>query len=160
MTIYSDRLGWLEQLIGNWSGEGHGIYPTIESFDYRETVTFADPMVKPFVAYLQRTSHAVDDRPLHTETGYLRWVEGAPEWVISSPTGVTEVHTGELTVFPDGVDLSFHTATVACTPSAKPVESVSRILRVRGDELEYELHMAAMGQPHQLHLRATLRRSP
>jgi hypothetical protein len=158
MQHYDDRIGPLALLVGTWQGSGEGVYPTIETFGYTEQITFTDPVVKPFVAYAQRTEHATEGRPLHTEAGYLRWAAGAPEWVLASPTGVTEVHTGtveqgEVTTF------HFRTSSVAATATAKPVASVERVLHVRGDELTYELFMGAVGRPHQIHLRATLRRA-
>jgi hypothetical protein len=57
------------------------------------------------------------------------------------------------------MDLTFRTVTVAVTPSAKRVDSVERRLQLRGDVLRYELLMAAVGEPHQLHLTATLART-
>ncbi len=155
---WDERIGPLAVLVGTWRGSGEGIYPTIETFGYTEEITFTDPLVKPFVAYAQRTKHASEGRPLHAESGYLRWAGGAPEWVIASPTGLTEVHLGRVDVVEGGLDLSFRTIALAPTPSAKRVDSVERILHVRGDELTYELLMAAVGEPHQLHLTATLQR--
>jgi THAP4-like, heme-binding beta-barrel domain len=156
--LTTSRLGPLAAFVGTWSGEGQGIYPTIATFGYREQITFTDGGVKPFVAYAQRTSALDDGRPLHAETGYLRWAEESPEWIIASPTGVTEVSVGSVTVVAGGVDLHVRTASVSLSPTAKLVESVERIVRLRGDVLEYELHMAAVGEPHQLHLTASLRR--
>ena len=60
----------LADLIGSWAGDGHGEYPTINDFDYREEITFAD-VGKPFLVYTQRTWNAAG-APMHTETGYLR----------------------------------------------------------------------------------------
>ena len=160
----SDRLGPLHAFVGTWVGEGEGIYPTIPTFGYREEITFTDGGVKPFLGYVQRTSALDDGRPLHAESGFLRWATRSPEWIIASPTGLTEVLVGTATVVNDGevdegLDLHLRTSAVSLSPTAKLVESVERILRVRGDVLDYELHMAAVGEPHQLHLTATLRRA-
>ena len=154
----TDRLGPLDVLVGTWAGEGEGIYPTITTFGYREEITFADGGVKPFLAYSQRTSAIDDGRPLHAESGFLRWATRSPEWIIASPTGLTEVLVGAATEVDGGLDLHLHTSSVSLSPTAKLVESVERILRVRGDVLSYELHMAAVGEPLQLHLAAALRR--
>lgn len=154
----TDRLGPLDVFAGTWAGEGEGIYPTIATFGYRKEITFADGGVKPFLGYSQRTSALDDGRPLHAESGFLRWATRSPEWIIASPTGLTEVLVGTATAVEGGLDLHLRTATVSLSPTAKLVESVERILRVRGDVLSYELHMAAVGEPHQLHLTATLHR--
>ncbi len=160
-----DRLGPLALLTGTWAGRGRGVYPTIATFEYLEEITFADGGVKPFLAYGQRTKAVDDGRPLHAESGFLRWASGSPEWVIASLTGVSEVHAGSVQVVDavgaveGGLDLLLRTVAVAASPTAKRVDSVERRLRLRGDVLEYELHMAAVGEPHQLHLTATLHRS-
>jgi len=155
----TERLGPLELLVGTWKGSGEGIYPTIDTFGYTEEITFTDPVVKPFLAYTQRTRHTIEDRPLHAEAGYLRWSAGTAEWVLASPTGVTEVHTCAIEAQEGRTTFRFTSAAVALTPTAKPVASVERVLRVEGDALTYELWMGAVGQPHQLHLRADLLRT-
>lgn len=152
------RLGPLAVLTGTWAGTGTGIYPTIEPFDYAEEITFSDGGVKPFLAYVQRTRSSDDGRPLHAESGFVRWAGERAEWTIASPTGVTEVHECAIGVDGEEITFSFGTVAVASTPTAKRVDSVTRVLRVRGTTMDYELHMAAVGEPHQLHLRATLLR--
>lgn len=141
-------------LLGEWVGEGEGEYPTIESFGYHEEIRFWH-VGKPFLAYTQRTRHAEDGRPLHAEMGYLRpvGVDGV-ELALAHPTGITEISTG--TVIGTRIDLA--TTTVGMTPTAKEVTAVERTIEVDGDRLTYNLRMAAVGQPLQHHLSASLRR--
>lgn len=141
-------------LLGTWSGRGHGEYPTIEPFDYEETVTFSH-VGKPFLAYTQRTKHAVDGRPLHAETGYLRQpVPGLIEFVLTHPTGIVEVQEG---TFERGV-LTLRSSAVVGTATAKRVDAVERKITLAHDELHYEVLMAAVGVPMTHHLSAALRR--
>jgi len=142
-------------LLGTWRGEGVGVYPTIEDFAYLEEIEI-DHVGKPFLVYRQKTRRKETGEPLHTEVGYYRAPSpSTAELVIAQPTGVAEIHTGVI----DGTRVSLRSLQVACTPSAKRVDSVERDLVVDGDELRYELFMSAVGQPHQIHLRATLRRT-
>lgn len=144
----------LAGLVGTWVGDGAGEYPTIDGFAYVETATFGHAG-KPFLAYAQRTVAADDGRPLHVETGYLRAPEpGRYELVIAHPTGHLELADGEL----DAGTLRFASTSMVATATAKEVREVVRTFVLDGDELRYELAMAAVGQPLTHHLAATLRR--
>ncbi len=153
MNLHAD-LEPVAFLIGTWSGVGEGAYPTIEPFGYREEISFTPGPAKPFLAYVQRTWRSQGPEPLHAEMGYLRgFGTRQVEFVISQPTGIAEVLSGSI----DGTSIEL-TGVVASTATAKSVTATRRSIRVVGDTLTYRLAMAAMGQPLQHHLEATLTR--
>lgn len=144
-------------LIGTWRGVGHGDYPTIERFDYREEITFSAPPTKPFLSYVQRTQRiGGEEEPLHAESGYLRVADdGHLEWMIAQPTGIVEIQRGTAT--PDSYH--FTSEHVLGSKTAKLVRRVDRRLDlVSLDQIRYELWMEAVGQAHQIHLIAVLDR--
>jgi hypothetical protein len=147
----------LAGLVGTWAGAGTGSYPTIEDFAYLEELTFSH-VGKPFLAMTQRTRHPDTGAPMHTETGYLRMpTPDAVELVVAQPTGLVEIGTGTVAVEGSRTALGIRTAVTA-TPSAKEVREVERIVTWDGEELGYELSMAAVGHALTHHLTAKLRR--
>lgn len=148
----------LAPLLGTWAGPGSGEYPTIDSFEYLEEISFGH-VGKPFLTYQQRTKSRDDGRPLHAETGYLRVPQpGRVEWVLAHPTGITEIQEGTLQTTDGTIQLELTATAIGLTASAKSVTALSRSLRVACDELTYTVRMGAVGQPLQHHLAATLRR--
>ncbi|WP_432559527.1 FABP family protein [Granulicoccus sp. GXG6511] len=149
-----DAVAHLAPLLGTWRGEGHGTYPTIESFDYVDEWEFSENG-KPFLRFVERTW--IGGEPRHTEVGYIRCpAPGVVEIVAAIPTGQAECGTGSVDVS-DGLVVATD-ATVGNTESAKQVDRIVRRFEVDGDTLTYGMEMAAVGEPLTLHLKATLQR--
>ena len=142
-------------LLGSWIGEGAGYYPTMKDFAYGEEIRVSH-IGKPFLAYTQRTWSLDDGRALHAESGFWRLAPPTRvELVIAHPNGIVEIEEGELS----GTSIALETTAMAKTSSAKDVVQLTRAVRVLHDELAYDLHMAAVGQPLQPHLNARLTRT-
>lgn len=148
------EIAHLSWLVGTWVGSGAGRYPTIEPFEYTESVEIGH-VGKPFLSYVQRTKDPQSGLPLHTESGYLRPVgTNRVEIVIAQPSGILELQNGTV----EGTSIDVRSASVLVTPTAKDVAEVHRSLRVDGDQLSYRVEMAAVGLPLQHHLEAILHR--
>lgn len=148
----------LAPLLGTWEGSGTGEYPTIDDFSYLEAITFTH-VGKPFVAYTQRTRHPDSGLPMHAETGYLRVpMPGSMEIVMAQPTGLAEIYEGAVVGGDVPLVIDVRSTSIGSTTTAKEVTITERTISVTGDELRYTFRMAAVGQPLQHHLSATLRR--
>lgn len=148
----------LAPLLGTWEGSGTGEYPTIDDFAYLESITFSH-VGKPFVAYTQRTRHPETAAPMHAETGYLRVPRpGSIEIVMAQPTGLAEIYEGAVVGGDAPLVIDARSTSINATPTAKEVTITERTISVTGDDLQYTFRMAAVGQPLQHHLSATLHR--
>lgn len=146
-------------LLGTWAGEGHGDYPGLHPFAYREEARFWH-VGRPYLAFEQRTWTADDNgamvRPRHGESGYLRCLEGGQlELVVAMVPGHAELSTGRV----EGTRVSFESVGVLDSPSAASVSAVKRTWWLDGDVLRYDVEMAALDQPMTWHLSAELRRT-
>lgn len=67
--------GLLAQMAGRWSGEGHGVFPTIDAFVYRETMDI-EQRDETSLFYVQKSVRAAPaDRgwiTSHWESGFIR----------------------------------------------------------------------------------------
>lgn len=149
----------LAPLLGTWRGPGRGEYPTIESFDYLEEVRFGH-LGRPFLTYRQRTRAADDGRPMHAETGYLRCPQpDRVELILAHPTGITEICEGSLGLDDGELRIELDSTSIGRSSTAKLVTALGRSMRLTGDTIDYKLRMAAVGEPLQHHLAATLHRA-
>ncbi|HUE99944.1 MAG TPA: FABP family protein [Anaerolineales bacterium] len=157
LTDTSQILSLLE---GTWTGEGRGAYPTITSFDYRETLTFTRRDEKS-LAYEQRTHKRVDGRPeylvSHWENGFIRILEnGELEIVNAQGGGRSEVLVGALEV--TDVVVRIHFVRKALTNDPRMI-CTERTFELEGDTLRYEMGMQTTKVDRlTLHLKIALQR--
>src|ERR1700678_781933 len=166
----------LSFLLGRWKGTGKGDYPTIESFDFLQEVTFSH-IGKPYLIYTSRSwrlataengelqrdeqGELVRLEPLSVEAGFWRpQPEGKVEVALSHPTGISEIYYGQLTGL---TTIEMVTDAVARTETAKPYVAGKRLhglvpsqAKEGEKDLAYAFDMAAMGQPLTPHLWAVL----
>ena len=149
----------LDLLEGIWAGEGRGQFPTVTSFDYRETLTFTRRDEKT-LAYEQRTQKRYDGQTewleSHWENGFIRILENGDLELTSAQIGRVEVLMGSI----ESMDAIFRIHFVSKTITNDPrMISSARIFELEGDILRYEMEMqtTAVNQSTQ-HLKTALQR--
>jgi hypothetical protein len=145
-------------LLGRWEGAGVGGYPTIESFQFGQELSFTHNG-KPFLIYSSRTWLLDEEgnagRPLGMEVGFWRpQPDDAVEVLLAHPTGITEIYLGTVT----GTRIELSTDVVTRTATAKEYTAGHRLYGLVGEDLAYAFDMAAVGQSLQPHLSAQLKR--
>lgn len=146
-------------LLGRWEGAGVVGYPTIESANFGQEVSFSHNG-KPFLIYSSRSWLLEDDgtigRPLAMETGFWRpQPDGSLEVLLAHPTGITEIYLGTIS----GTKIEMATDAVVRTATAKEVTAGRRLYGLIGTDLGFAFDLAAVGQPLQPHLSAQLKRA-
>ena len=147
-------------LEGTWTGEGRGGYPTVTSFDYRETLTFTRRDEKS-LAYEQKTQKRYDGQTewlvSHWENGFIRVLESGELEMTNAQMGRTEVLIG--TVESNGSIFKIHFLNKTITNDPRMVLSARRF-ELDGDTLRYEMEMQTTKVEQMTqHLKITLQRA-
>ena len=131
----------LTLLAGTWTGQGRGQFPSVTSFDYRETLTFTRRDEKT-LAYEQRTQKRYDGQTewleSHWESGFLRILENGELEMTCAQIGRTEVLMGTVESMNNIVRIHFVSKTI--TNDSRMISS-ARIFELEGDTLRYEMEM-------------------
>lgn len=146
-------------LLGRWEGAGVGDYPTIESFQFGQELTFGYTPGKPFLHYRSRSWILDSDgtlvRPAAAETGYWRPQPGGEvEVLLSHATGYVEIYLGKI----ESAKIEMATRGVLKTETAKDYRAGHRLYGLVDGTLMYVYEMAAMGHDLQPHMSAELKR--
>lgn len=152
---------FLETLAGTWTGTGIGEYPTIETFEYLETLRFTQDETRPLLHYEQKTNRRNlgqrDFIPSHWESGFLSISPDNQVEITSAQIGGrVEVLAGTIEPTPSGLILRLRSTHFANDPR---MQEATRMLTVNGDILHYTMYMQTNKVPHlAIHLEATLQR--
>src|SRR5258706_5053982 len=128
-------------LQGIWAGEGRGQFPTVTSFDYRETLTFTRRDEKT-LAYEQRAQKRYDGQTewleSHWENGFIRILENDTLELTSAQIGRTEVLIGSIESTNELFRIHFVSKTITNDPR---MGSSARTVELEGDSLRYDMAM-------------------
>jgi hypothetical protein len=150
----------LQLLVGKWSGTGRGEFPTIEPFEYLETVQFVSDD-RPFLHYEQKTrrrnSEQADYISSHWESGFIRLLPNEEVELINAQSGGRlERLTGSLEQTETGMILRLQSTAFLNDPR---MLETSRTIMAQGDTLHYALNMHTTAVPQRAHhVEATLKR--
>jgi hypothetical protein len=150
----------LDRLEGTWRGDGSGYFPTIEAFDYRETLTF-ERRDETTIFYEQRTEKRLRGQTAfltsHWESGFLRALEDESlELTNAQSGGRSEVLIGGIEFTDRVIRLNF--VSKALTNDGRMVASM-RAFEIENDTLRYQMKMrTTLVAELTPHLEAVLRR--
>jgi hypothetical protein len=158
-STFSIIVQMFDTLEGTWTGEGRGQFPTVTSFDYRETLTFTRRDEKT-LAYEQRTQKRYDGQSewlaSHWENGFIRILENSELELTSAQIGRTEVLVGKVESQGNITRIYFVSKTITNDPR---MISSARRFELDGDTLRYEMEMQTTRVEQSLpHVKITLHR--
>ncbi|HVF52005.1 MAG TPA: FABP family protein [Actinomycetota bacterium] len=140
-------------LLGTWTGEGRGSYPTISPFTYAEETRFWH-MGRPLLAYSQRTWNPETGTAMHSEMGFWRVTQIGIELVLAHTFGIVEIQEGQI----ERDRIVTRSRDLVSSGTAKTVQELNRTYELMGGRLNYYIQMAAAEQKLQGHLEASLQK--
>ncbi len=143
----------LYSLLGEWTGTGRGEFPTLQPFEYLETLCFEMDAGRELIHYVQKTQRRNSSQenfaPSHWESGFIRPLpENEIEVVNSQSGGRLEVLTGSLQESPGGFILLVRSK--GFMNDARMLES-ERAITLNHASLHYRLDMRTSAVPHLTH---------
>jgi len=151
----------LKMLAGEWTGAGIGLYPTIEPFEYLETLRFALDEKGANLHYEQKTRRRnigqSDYVSSHWESGFLRLLaDDQVEIVNVQIGGRVEILTGSIENTSEGFVLRLKSSLFANDPR---MQEATRTITLDKDSLHYSMYMQTTKVPNlAIHLEAQLLR--
>ncbi|XP_048746895.1 peroxynitrite isomerase THAP4-like [Ostrea edulis] len=147
----------LEWLIGKWKGQGKGIYPTIQDFDFLEELEFFH-VGQPMLQFSFYSVNKETNKPLHREIGFIRIKPGTNQiaCISSHNNGVSEMAEG--TVAGQIVSLESHTIGRMTFGKDPKTVKLKRTFTLDGDTLHQVVYMETDTVPLTEHLRTTYKK--
>lgn len=151
----------LKMLAGNWTGTGIGLYPTIEPFEYLESLRFTLDKKGANLHYEQKTRRRnigqADYVSSHWETGFLRLLENDRIEIANVQIGGrVEILIGSIETASEGYVLRLNSTHFA---NDSRMQEASRTITLSRDSLHYSMYMQTTKVPHlAIHLEARLQR--
>ena len=148
----------VDSLVGRWTGEGGGGYPTIDAFEYSEELKIEQRSDHPALHYEQRTwKHSeFGDVASHWETGLLRISSDGTASLNNAQGGRSETMEGTWSPTDTGWSLEFHSTGFA---GDDRVIASTRHFEVGPDAMVYVHEMkTTTTNEMSVHLRASLTR--
>jgi len=158
--VIDETMRRLSLLEGTWRGTGAGDYPTIDAFEYEETIRFDVDDSYPLIHYEQKTRLIPSGEASHWESGFIRPLDdGSVEWSSVQDSGRVEVLRGRLAAATGETRLVLDSIVLGHDPR---LVSTQRTFTLRGDRLSYIVRMSTRTTPEPRlgrHLKAELERA-
>ena len=144
----NELIDLLSKLHGTWVGKGNGKFPTIESFEYEDTISFNVDLSYPMIHYEQKTALTATGEASHWESGFIRIIDAETiEISNSQDSGRVEVLRGKvLRVDPtqDKYEIALFSTNIA---NDSRLVNTKRIFTFENNTMEYCNFMSTTTTP-------------